>query len=226
MIFDGEFLMADKKKVQQVVTWTILIAFALVALVLGKGYLLALKQYLPTLKYAYTNYKMGTYNKNLSAEELIRKRTLKIGNLTLIAPPRWTVMKDFPRIGTITFDLDSAGRDGTIDISVEPGSPQRSFDSLNQREVTSVINNFLSSISTLKEKNAEMDASVRKIKGIEWRSIQATDEVSIGKRHTGIYYSVIRGDLIILYYFSIADSPNPILQSVEELISRFNFVSK
>lgn len=173
------------------------------------------------LKFIIENYQMGTYIENLSAEQLARKRTLSAGPLQFTVPARWSIMKDFPNQGEVHFDLDMIGVNGTLNFFSNDGSGAHSFENLDQEQVLAGINSKLSKISTLAHIKAEKDFSKKVIDGREWRVFQATDDTIVGKRHTGIYYAVIDGDLVGLYFFSISDSPAPIMQAAEQLISLF-----
>lgn len=209
--------MSNPRKKLNVIAILFLIGFVLLTWIVWKNR--------AALKFTMENYRMGTYSKNLSDEELIRKRTLKLGNLTFVAPHQWMVMKDFPKKGYINFELDFPEVDGSIRLLVKQSEPTVDFHDVDQAEVVSEINDYISKIQPLSRKNARTDSTTKLINGVDWRILHETDVVSIGKRQTGIYYSVINGKLIRIYFFSIADSPQPIMQSVEELIKRFQITT-
>lgn len=177
-----------------------------------------------TYKIVFENFLMGTYQKNLSEEELARKRTLRLGHdIKLVAPQGWTIMKDFPKKGHLFFDLDSAGVDGTIHLQLENGQTHQNLTDVNQKEVIFAVHKYLSTISTLAKKDVTLDGVVRSLKGHNWKRVQSTDETKLGKRHTGIYYTVTGGQVVILYFFSMEVTSEPIVTSVEKLIKRMEF---
>ncbi len=205
--------MSSPNKKLRVIKILILISFILVSWIIWKNRV--------ALKFTIENYRMGTYFKDLSEDDLVRKRTLELSNLTFIVPRQWMVMKDFPKKGQINFELDLPEVDGSIRLFVKQSEATIDFHNVDQSEMVSEINDYISKIEPLSHKNVRNDSGSKLINGIDWRILHETDMVSIGKRQTGVYYSVVSGDLVRIYFFSIADSPQPIMQSVEELIENF-----
>lgn len=175
-----------------------------------------------TMKFIIENYKLGTFNPGLSEEELIQKRTFELNGITFTVPRSWSIMKDFPQKGLFNFELNLTKTDGSIELSVYSSNKEVHYINFDQPEVISQVNDWLESISTFSGKKAEVDGVNKSIHGITWKIVHATDLTTLGRRNTGIYYAVINGKLIRLYFFSIADSPAPIMHAVEELISRFH----
>ena len=207
----------DKDRKKMIANVILAVSVAIIVLLVWKNF--------NAYKIVFENFLMGTYQKNLSEEELARKRTLKLGNnIRLVAPPGWTVMKDFPKQGHLYFDLDSAGIEGTIHLRLEHGQPHQNFEDINQREATLKINEYLATISTLSKKDAASDAVTRSLNGLNWKRVEATDETKLGKRHTGIYYTVVNNQIVVLYFFSMEENSQPIMASVEELIERIELI--